>query len=124
MRGRLLFLLLAGVVAAGAAGAAEDKESPGKQVEKKFSKEIKVTVELNYLLYLPKGYDKGKKAWPLLLFLHGGGETGTDIEKVKKHGPPKRIAAGKDYPFIVVTPQSRRFGWDAQALHALLDELE
>jgi CubicO group peptidase (beta-lactamase class C family) len=102
---------------------AQDKAPAGGQAPKHFEREIKVKVELDYLLYLPKGYEKGDQAWPLLLFLHGAGESGTDLEKVKLHGPPKLIAAGKDLPFIVASPQSRRFGWDPQALNALLDEL-
>jgi predicted peptidase len=111
----------AGLVALTA--AAPGGEAAGKQAAKHFEKEVKVKVELNYLLYLPKGYENGGKEWPLLLFLHGGGETGTDLEKVKVHGPPKLIAAGKDLPFIVVSPQVRRFGWDPATLNALLDEV-
>jgi predicted peptidase len=102
---------------------ADDKEVPGKQVPKHFEKEVKVKVEMDYLLYLPKGYEKGDKEWPLVLFLHGGGETGADLEKVKVHGPPKLVAAGKEFPFILVSPQTRRFGWDPSTLHALLDEV-
>jgi predicted peptidase len=46
---------------------------------------------INYLLYFPEGYRQDTlKKWPLLLFLHGSGERGDDLEKVKKHGPPKR----------------------------------
>jgi predicted peptidase len=123
MSRRLLALLLVGAVGAGLAVAADEKAVPGKQVEKQFEKEVTVKVTFNYLLYLPKGYDEGKKAWPLMLFLHGGGETGEDIAKVKKHGPPKLIDAGKEFPFLVVSPQTRRFGWDPQALHALLDDV-
>ncbi|MBP3958192.1 dienelactone hydrolase family protein [Gemmata sp. G18] len=102
--------------------AARDKE-PEKLVPKKFEREVKIKVEMDYLLYLPKGYEKGDKDWPLVLFLHGGGETGTDLEKVKIHGPPKLVAAGKEFPFILVSPQTRRFGWDPDTLHALLDEI-
>jgi predicted peptidase len=122
MRGQVLAILLL-AAGAGAAGAAEEKTAPGKQVEQRFEKEVTVKVTLDYLLYLPRGYDKGEKAWPLLLFLHGAGESGADLSKVKKHGPPKLIAAGKDLPFIVVSPQSRRFGWQAQTLNALLDDV-
>jgi predicted peptidase len=56
---------------------------------------IKVTMK--YLLYLPKDY-RQKPSWPLLLFLHGSGEKGDDLNLVKKHGPPKLIEAGKDFP--------------------------
>src|SRR5262249_55215941 len=45
------------------------------------------------------------KDWPLLVFLHGSGERGDDLEKVRIHGPPKLIAEGKQFPFIVVSPQ-------------------
>lgn len=103
--------------------AAEDKGSASKQQGKHFEKEITVKVKANYLLYLPEEYGKGDKAWPLVLFLHGAGESGNDLEKVKKHGPPKLIAAGKKFPFIVVSPQSPGFGWDAMTLNALLDDL-
>ena len=33
------------------------------------------------------------------------GERGDNLDLVKKHGPPKLIAAGKQFPFIVVSPQ-------------------
>ena len=81
---------------------------------------------LQYLLYLPDRGDSPAERLPLVLFLHGGGEGGNDIEKVKKHGLPKLIAAGKQFPFIVVSPQnpSETQFWDNQKLIRLLDELE
>lgn len=84
----------------------------------------KVTVKLKYLKYLPKDYDK-KDKWPLLLFLHGAGERGDDLELVIKHGPPKLIAGGKHFPFIVVSPQCpKNDWWHPTQLSALLDEIE
>ena len=69
-----------------------------------------VPVHLKYLLYQPKDYDtKGK--WPLLLFLHGSGDRGNDLDAVKVHGPPKLIAQGKEFPFIVVSPQCPNGQW-------------
>ena len=47
--------------------------------------------QLHYLLQTPSG-DAPKDGWPLLLFLHGYGECGDDLEKVKVHGPPKLIS--------------------------------
>lgn len=86
--------------------------------------EARLSVTLNFLLHLPQGYDQ-RDAWPLLLFLHGAGERGDDLELVKVHGPPKLIAAGKDFPFIVVSPQCPEFrSWHALELTALLDHLE
>ncbi|HQU44077.1 MAG TPA: prolyl oligopeptidase family serine peptidase, partial [Pirellulales bacterium] len=106
----LLALALAGTAAA-------------EQQDKHFEKEITITVKLNYLLFLPEGYDKSEKKWPLILFLHGSGESGKDLEKVKIHGPPKIVERKPDFPFIVVSPQSRRRGWNPEALKALLDEV-
>jgi predicted peptidase len=114
------------VIICGSAAAAQPAlagAKAGKQQERRLEKPITVMVKINYLLYLPEGYDKNGKSWPLLLFLHGAGESGNDLAKIKKHGPPKLIEAGKDFPFIVVSPQSERFGWDPQTLNALLDDI-
>jgi predicted peptidase len=102
----------------------DDKEKKSSQAEKSFSKEITITVKLNYLLYLPEGYDSDtSKRWPLMLFLHGAGESGNDLSKVKLHGPPKIVESKKDFPFIVVSPQSPGRGWNPDTLNALLDDL-
>ena len=86
--------------------------------------EGKVTVKLNYLLSLPDDYEK-HDAWPLLVFLHGSGERGDDLELVKKHGPPKLIDAGQKFPFIVVSPQCpKNQRWQASVLDGLLDDLQ
>lgn len=103
-------------------GMAGDKKSE-KQQAKTFQTELVRKVQLNYLLYLPPGYEKEKdKKWPLMLFLHGAGESGSNLNNVKKHGPPK-LAEKKDFPFILVSPQAPKFGWDVEALNALLDEI-
>jgi predicted peptidase len=78
---------------------------------------------MKYLLYLPKDY-RQKDSWPLLLFLHGAGERGDDLQLVKKHGPPKLIEAGKQFPFLVVSPQCPQGRWwEPVELAALLDEI-
>jgi len=85
--------------------------------------DVQVPAKLGYLLYLPQDYEQ-KEAWPLLVFLHGSGERGDDLELVKKHGPPKLIAAGKEFPFIVVSPQCPKNRWWREfELVALLDDL-
>ncbi len=85
--------------------------------------DVTVKVEMDYLLALPKDYDK-QDSWPLVLFLHGAGERGDDLELVKKHGPPKLIDEGKDFPFIVVSPQCPKdFWWESIELAALLDQV-
>ena len=66
-----------------------------------------ITLNMNYLIYLPEEYSKEKKQWPLMIFLHGAGERGSNLKKVKLHGPPKLIAQGKEFPFIVVSIKSQ-----------------
>jgi len=60
---------------------------------------------LNYLLYLPEGYDKEKKTWPLILYLHGKSLRGNDLEKLKSYGLAAQLERDLSIPFIVVSPQ-------------------
>lgn len=77
----------------------------------------------SYLRFLPEGYP-GEAAWPLLLFLHGVGERGDDLERVKAHGVPRVLEEGVDLPFVVVSPQCApgRY-WANGLLLPLLDEV-
>jgi len=111
---------------AGAPQAAESSPGggagvPGQQQPAKLNRPLQVT--LDYLLFLPQDYDK-KDAWPLMLFLHGAGERGNNLELVKKHGPPKIVESKRDFPFILVSPQcpANRW-WQPMELAALLDEI-
>ena len=86
--------------------------------------DVQIHVEMDYLLSLPKDYKK-KESWPLMVFLHGSGERGDNLDLVKKHGPPMLIAAGKEFPMIVVSPQCpKEKSWEPMVLSALLDDLE
>ena len=59
-----------------------------------------------------------------MLFLHGAGESGDDLSKVKLHGPPKIVESKKDFPFILVSPQSPGRGWNPDTLHAMLEDVK
>ena len=60
----------------------------------------------------------------MILFLHGSGERGSDLELVKKHGPPKLVGNGKQFPFIIVSPQCPpNEWWSPEVLGALLDDV-
>lgn len=105
----------------------QSQNKSDKQQHLKLEKEIKLKVELQYLLYLPEDYEQSEKEYSLVLFLHGAGERGNDIELVKRHGPPKLVEEGKDFPFILVSPQcpeQTRWNYQTQSLIALLDEIE
>lgn len=82
-------------------------------------------VAYRYLLSLPDGYDDDKnKRWPLVVFLHGSGERGTDLNLVKKHGPPKRIEEGQKIPAIIASLQCEpKQIWNPHGVKALTDHL-
>ena len=86
---------------------------------------LTVPYSFDYLLYLPPNYDRAaRERWPLVLFLHGAGERGDNLEAIKQHGLPKLIAAGREFPFIVVSPQCPAdTRWEIQALETLIDEI-
>jgi predicted peptidase len=103
-----------------------DEPKPGQQQAEKLKKQVVREVTLDYLLFLPQDYGKeqGKK-WPLMLFLHGAGERGSDVNKVKVHGPPKIVQNKKDFPFILVSPQCpENKWWEPEEVVALLDEIQ
>jgi predicted peptidase len=90
-------------------------------LRKKVTKQIKC----NYLLFLPEGYEKTKKKWPLILFLHGSGERGDDVNLVRKHGMPTVVEKDPAFPFIVASPQCPAGQWwSTEVLTTLLNDLE
>jgi len=97
----------------------------GTQSEHSYQGEITLKVGYHYLLSLPDSYDTAPaKKWPLLVFLHGSGERGDNLEVLKKHGPPKLIEAGKKFEAIVVSPQvPEKNIWSAHGVKALVDDL-
>jgi predicted peptidase len=82
---------------------------------------------LRYLVHLPDDYDADPdRHWPLVLFLHGAGERGSDLESAALHGPPKLADAGQEFPFVLVTPQcseSSQWVTELSTLSGLLDEV-
>lgn len=97
-----------------------------QQSEERFETRVTREIVLDYLLHLPPGYAEDGDPWPLVLFLHGAGERGSDLELVKKHGPPKLLAAGAEIPAIVASPQCPTGSWwtsHEEDLLLLLDDL-
>ena len=80
---------------------------------------------MHYLIHYPDGYQRDTVEWPIILFLHGGGNSGTDLQRVRESGLPKEIDAGLRLPAIIVAPQNRFVAgfWDHVALTQLLDHL-
>jgi hypothetical protein len=92
------------------------------------------------LLWLPAGYNGIKsirKKYPLIIALDGVGEQGTDIKALLHSGTiayhiskgwdpvSKNPADGKDYSFIVFTPQCPvSWGWSAPQIKTMLASLK
>ncbi len=118
-------LFVLGVIA-GSRFAWADEPSAGKQVAQ--SVEVKQgdkTEKLQYLLFLPKDYGTdATKKWPTILFLHGAGERGDNLDVVKVHGPPKIVESKPDFGFIVISPQCPKGKWwNPEELKQLLDHV-
>lgn len=99
-------------------------QSNSRLIDASFETVIKE--EFQYYLYFPENYDTNKdEKFPLLLFLHGGGESGGDLEEIKTNGPPKLIAEGNEFPFLILAPQNphEKKWWNTHALIELLDEV-
>ncbi len=109
----VLILLLSGCVGSRTLKTAAGEQSVGQVVIGSDT--------MQYLVYLPKGY-QDNEAWPLVLFLHGAGERGENLSLVTRHGPPKLAAAGRDFPFVLVAPQHPKGSWwDAETVLDFLD---
>jgi predicted peptidase len=134
------------LLAAVTLAAAQAPDPELMQTRQKFSAQFTKQAELGYLLYLPPGYDaQAAKRWPLILFLHGAGERGTNLAQVSVHGPPKLVKKNPPVPkneadearkdreaatkllaekFIVVSPQCPSDQvWDGDAILGLLDSV-
>lgn len=87
---------------------------------------VTVTETLKYYLYYPPEYEERKdENFGILLFLHGGGESGQELNTLKKDGPPKMMAEGYPFPFLVLAPQNphEKQWWDIRAVKRLLETI-
>lgn len=82
------------------------------------------TDNYRYQLFVPRGVASAdpERKWPFMLFLHGSGERGDDIDAVKRHGPPKQADRDPDFPFILISPLlPAEEDWDIAKLERILD---
>jgi predicted peptidase len=119
MRNTLLFFVAA-VMAALTAVSAEP--APGQQVEQSLATSDGGAIP--YLIYLPENYADTDDKVPMMLFLHGRGESNGPLSIVAKWGPPRRLAAGEQMKYLVVSPQCPRSSfWSADDQQQRLLEL-
>ncbi|PWW36733.1 MULTISPECIES: prolyl oligopeptidase family serine peptidase [Paenibacillus] len=91
-------------------------------------KEITKTVTLDYLLHIPEKEEPraADEKWPVILFLHGAGERGNDLNILKANGIPHIAEQDKSFPFIVISPQcpqSELWANEKEAVMAILEQV-
>ena len=93
------------------------------QVVKEGSFNVKIQQEkqLDYLLYEP---EDTKSAKPLIIFLHGSGERGNDLEKVKVHGPLKYLKDHKLDAYVLAPQCPSDQYWDSEVLYKLIQKVQ
>lgn len=82
--------------------------------------EIKSKFQLNYILNKPQNTNEAK---PLIVFLHGSGEKGSDLEKVKIHGPLKYIKNHQLDAYILVPQCPQDKYWESEELYLLIQKV-
>ncbi|WNR45257.1 carboxylesterase family protein [Paenibacillus roseipurpureus] len=81
---------------------------------------------LQYLVFQPTCATNSGARLPLLLYLHGAGSKGEDLQQVEQSVLPQTLVeTGLPFPFVLVCPQcpGSRSGWQSDILAELLDEL-
>jgi predicted peptidase len=111
---RLSFSIAVGAMATLAAGAVHAENTYKVGFMDRVYKDSE-GAEHKYVVFVPHDY-KADKQYPVILFLHGSGET--------KGGKKQPVDVGigtaikkqeKTFPFIVVIPQSEKRSWDANS---------
>lgn len=82
-----------------------------------------------YAIYVPRDYPDSLHRWPLVVFLHGRGECGTDGVRQTAVGlGPALLRAPERWPFLVLMPQkpTQESAWaDHEAMvMAMLDRVQ
>jgi len=106
---KLIFIIYAVVIVG--CNTKIDKHNMSDKKQGVFETVVNIPIKLNYALYTPNIYRKTESELPLVLYLHGVGERGTDLKKLELNGIPELISKGKDFPFLTLAPQCPDFGW-------------
>jgi predicted esterase len=87
--------------------------------------------KLDFLFYIPADYGKEpQQKWPLILYLHGAGDQGDNLDYLLTGGLPQMLEKRSDFPSIVVSPkaQGEYEFWSKEpmidSLFALLEEVQ
>jgi predicted peptidase len=122
-------VLLLALLCEPAIGAWVNRPRPGAQVPQQYivkqADYADAEVPIDYLLYLPPDYDAGKK-WPLVVFLHGAGERGQNLEVVRRTTLPRMVEHDdrRQWGFVLLSPQCPKdSSWNPQWVVELVDHV-
>lgn len=90
-----------------------------QDVTAKFENTISINYSYQYALHKPKGKEKK----PLIIFLHGSGEKGTDIELVKAHGPFKYLKSNEIDAYVLAPQCPKEVYWESESLYQLIQKV-
>lgn len=92
-----------------------------QEIKAELNKEVKRQKKISYVLDYPQ---KVKGNVPLIVFLHGSGERGSDLEMVKAHSPFTYKNLIKE-PVAILAPQCpENMWWDTVTVYHLIKEIQ
>lgn len=113
-----ILVLFSFQMTASGATSAQVQHQGAVRVRKTFS------AQYPYLAITPAGFRESKERWPIIIFLHGGDQSGRDANLLKVNGPPKAALANPDFPFVVVAPHLAPGKiWEADAVAAFTKQM-
>ena len=91
-----------------------------QEIKAEWKKEVKIDKSISYIIDLPSD---AKEKLPLIVFLHGSGERGTNLDMVKAHSPFTYKNLIKE-PVAILAPQCPDgMWWDTQAIYFLIKDI-
>ncbi|MBC8194007.1 MAG: prolyl oligopeptidase family serine peptidase [FCB group bacterium] len=95
-------------------------------IQKQIQAEVRRSFKLKYFVHQPTAGPPAE-GYPLILFLHGAGQRGDDLEIMADHGLLMQVNAQADFPYLVCAPQcplGETWALYLDELCLLLDEME
>lgn len=86
-----------------------------KYVQKEFVYKANIipNLTMNYIIGVPEDWTP-EESLPMIVFLHGAGERGTDVSMIRIYGVPKLLEKGLSVRAVMLAPQlpSEDFVWN------------
>ena len=92
-----------------------------QEIKAEFKKEVKELQQISYVLDYPQNV---KGDVPLIVFLHGSGERGNNLEMVKAHSPFTYKNLIKEHVAILAPQCPANVWWDTEAVYNLIKEIQ